>query len=332
MKHMPDDPCLEQVGEFDVIARISASLPSAPGVLLGPGDDTAVVAAPDGRVALTTDMLVEGTHFRLDWSSAEDVGHKAAAANLADIAAMGAVPTAIVVAFGAPGTLHLSWVLGCSAALRDEAALAGAAVVGGDVVAAERVIVSVTAIGDLRGRSPILRSGARPGDVLAIAGRIGCSAAGLALLQAGLGAAEAVACHRRPQPPYAAGPAAALAGATAMIDVSDGLVADARHLAQASGVVVAVETARLAPEPAVRQAAELLGDDPWAWILHGGEDHALLATFPEDVRLPEPFVPIGRIHAIDTAVLQPSVTVDGERWERGGGFDHFAGEAGWNRA
>lgn len=325
---MQDDPRLEHVGEFDLIARISASLPTLPGVLVGPGDDTAIVAAPDGRVAITTDMLVEGTHFRLDWSSAQDVGHKSAAASLADIAAMGAAPTAIVVAFGAPGTLPLSWVLGCSNALRDEAARAGAAVVGGDVVAAERVIVSVTAIGDLHGRSPILRSGARPGDVLAIAGRIGCSAAGLALLQAGVGVAEAIAFHRRPRPPYAAGPAASLAGATAMIDVSDGLVADARHLAQASGVVVAIETARLDPEPAVRQAAEILGTDASAWMLHGGEDHALLAAFPEGVRPPDPFVRIGRIHAVDAAVLQPSVTVDGRPWERGGGFDHFAVEGG----
>lgn len=327
MMAMEDGPRVADVGEFGLIGRICAALSPLPGVLVGPGDDTALIAAPDGRVAITTDMLVEGTHFRRDWSSAQDVGHKAAAASLADIAAMGAVPTAIVVAFGTPGDLPLSWVMDCSGALSEEAARGGAALVGGDVVSAAQVIVSVTAIGDLGGRSPVLRSGARAGDVLAIAGRIGWSAAGLALLQAGLDApAEAIAAHRRPQPPYAAGPAAALAGATAMIDVSDGLVADARHVAESSGVTLALDTTLLVAAPAIRQAAVVLEGDARAWMLQGGEDHALLAAFPEGTTLPDPFVPIGRVCAIDAG--GPSVTVDGEPWEQGGGFDHFAGKGG----
>lgn len=328
---MEDGPRVADVGEFGLISRICSALPSLPSVLVGPGDDTAVVVAPDGRVAITTDMLVEGTHFRLDWSSAKDVGHKAAAASLADIAAMGAAPTAIVVAFGTPGELPLSWVMDCSGALGDEAARGGAALVGGDVVSAEQVIVSVTAIGDLGGRSPVLRSGARAGDVLAIAGRIGWSAAGLALLRADLAdPAEVVAAHRRPQPCYAAGPAAASAGARAMIDVSDGLVADARHVAESSGVSLALDTALLVPSPEICRAADLLRADARTWMLQGGEDHALLAAFPPGAPLPDPFVPIGKVCAIDAG--GPSVTVDGEPWMQGGGFDHFGASGGVSRS
>src|SRR5690348_14694961 len=151
-------------GEFGLIARVTARLAGTPATLLGPGDDAAVVAAPDGRVVASTDVLVEGRHFRRDWSSAGDIGHRAAAANLADIVAMGAVPTALVVAFAAPPETEVGWVEELADGIAEEAAETGAGVVGGDMSASPVTTIAVTALGDLEGRSPILRSGARPGD------------------------------------------------------------------------------------------------------------------------------------------------------------------------
>jgi thiamine-monophosphate kinase len=324
------------VGEFGVIARVLARSGAARVADVGPGDDAAVLRAPDGRVVATTDVLVEGRHFRRDWSSAEDVGHKAAAANLADVAAMGAVTTALLVGLACPPDTPTTWLEGVAAGLAEECAPLGAAVVGGDTVSSApdsgAVVLSVTALGDLEGRAPVLRSGARPGDVLALAGRLGWSACGLAVLRRGFTSpAAAVAAHRRPTPPYAAGPAAADAGATAMCDVSDGLLADAGHLAEESGVLVDVDRAALVratlelPGP-LQQVAAALGGDPMAWVLTGGEDHALLATFPAGSGLPEGWAPIGTVRAGD-----PGVRVDGEPAEaaaaavgaEGTGHAHF---------
>ena len=264
------DATAGQVGEPALITAVVSRLGTGPQVLLGPGDDAAVVAAPDGRVVATTDVLVEGVHFRRDWSSGYDVGRKAAAANLADVAAMGATGTALLVGLAAPGDLPVSWALDLADGLRDEAALVGAVVVGGDTVRAEQVVVSVTALGDLRGRPPVTRGGARPGDVVVVGGRLGGSSAGLALLLAGARSGPLVEAHRRPAPPYALGPVLADAGATALCDVSDGLVVDLLSLCTASGVGVLLDVAAL---PGADGAS---AHD----VLHGGEDHALLATVP----------------------------------------------------
>lgn len=309
---------LQDVGEFGLIGRITAGSPSAAGVIVGPGDDTAVLAVPDGRVAVTVDMLVEGRHFRRDWSMPVDVGRRAAAASLADIAAMGGVATGLVVALGAPADLPAAWVMGCAAGLREEAARVGAHLVGGDLVQAPQVVVSVTAMGDLQGRAPVLRSGARPGDVVAIAGRLGWAAAGLAVLTRGFRSPKVlVDAHRWPEPPYLSGPAAAHAGATSMIDVSDGLIADARHVAEASGVVIAIDTTDwVIPEP-MQAAAAAYTIDAREWMLSGGDDHALLATFPQGAALPEGFVITGEVRAGD-----PEVLVDGDV-RSGGGHRHF---------
>ncbi|MGY1829828.1 thiamine-phosphate kinase [Geodermatophilus sp. SYSU D01180] len=314
-----EDPAdsVRVVGEFGVIARVVARAGSARVAQVGPGDDAAVLRVPDGRVVATTDVLVEGRHFRRDWSSAEDVGHKAAAANLADVAAMGGVATALLVGLACPADTPTSWLEGVAAGMAAECAPLGAAVVGGDTVASApdsgAVVLSVTALGDLGGRAPVLRSGARPGDVLAVAGRLGWSACGLAVLRRGFSSPlAAVTAHRRPTPPYLAGPAAADAGATAMCDVSDGLLADAGHLAADSGVVLDVDRAALVratlePPGPLQQVAAALGADPLAWVLTGGEDHALLATFPPDAALPEGWVPIGRVEE-----GEPGVSVSGE--------------------
>ncbi len=232
---------IADLGEFGLIAALAAGLPRGERTVVGIGDDAAVLTTPDGRVVATTDLLLEGLHFRRDWSGPADIGGKAAAQNLADVAAMGAVPVALLVGFGAPGDLPLAWARELVAGIADECARVGATVVGGDTSRADKVMLAVTALGDLAGRDPVTRAGARPGDVLAIAGVLGDSAAGLALLEAGhAGPAALIAAHRRPRPPYAAGPEAARLGATSMIDVSDGLLADLGHIAAASGVLIDV--------------------------------------------------------------------------------------------
>ena len=324
-----------------MIAAMRAKMPAGPFTSVGIGDDAAVVSAPSAAVVAAVDMLIEGRHFRRDWSSARDVGVKAAARSLADIAAMGAVNTALLVALAAPGTLPARWAADLAAGLASEATRAGAGIVGGDTASADSVVLSVTALGDLQGRGPVLRSGARPGDVVAVAGPLGRSAAGLALLTAAGGpvppagrapAAGLVAAHLRPAPPYDAGPEAARIGATAMIDVSDGLLADLGHVAAASGVRVELRSEALAAGTELRQAAASLlagrgsagtgaAGTPAAmalgWVLTGGEDHALVATFPPGTGLP------GRWRLIGQVLEGSGVTVDGASRPGPGGWEHF---------
>lgn len=269
---------IADLGEFGLIARIADRLGAAPPPA-GPGDDAAVLRTPDGRVVATTDLLVEGVHFRLDWSEPYDIGVKAAAANLADVAAMGARPTALLLGVSLPGRTPLAVVDGLVDGLRDESARAGAAVVGGDTVAGERITVAVTALGDLGGRAPVLRGGTRSGT-LVVAGPLGHSAAGLDLLRAGrTDLPELVDAHRRPRPDYAAGVVLAEAGATGMCDISDGLVADLRHLL---GERLGADL-RLPDDPLLVRAGERLGVDPAIWQATGGEDHGLLAVLPDGV-------------------------------------------------
>jgi thiamine-monophosphate kinase len=310
------------LGEFGLIAAIGALLPAGGPDIVGIGDDAAVVCAPDGRVVATTDLLVEGRHFRRDWSGPFDIGCKAVAQNVADVAAMGASPTVLLVGFATPGDLPVAWAEDLFRGIADECARAGARVVGGDVSGADAVMLAITAFGDLAGRNPVIRGGARPGDQVAIAGQLGRSAAGLALLEAGLGEAGdlagLVASHRRPRPPYACGPEAADIGATSMIDISDGLIADLNHVAEASGVLIALETRRLPADPALAVAGGVLGADWLRWVLAGGEDHALAATFPPGTRLP------GQWSVIGAVGQGHGVTVDGAPASGRNGWDHFA--------
>jgi thiamine-monophosphate kinase len=300
-------------------------------LILGPGDDAALVGAPDGRVVATTDMLIEGRHFRRDWSAAVDIGRKAAARNLADVAAMGARPTALLVAFAGPGELEVSWVLDLVDGIASECEAAGASVAGGDTSSADSVVLAITALGDLAGLAPVTRSGARPGDTVAVTGTLGSAAAGLALLQAGLtGVDSLIAAHRAPQPPYQAGVEAARHGATSMIDISDGLIADLGHVADASGVRVELRSRQVAAEPVARTgaltaAADLLAGTgttarpDWAhWVLTGGDDHALAATFPAGLTLPPGWTAVGEI------AEGSGVRIDGRIWRDSGGWEHFA--------
>jgi thiamine-monophosphate kinase len=305
-------------GEFGLIARITARLGTGASVLVGPGDDAAVVAAPDRRVVASTDVLVEGRHFRRDWASAIDVGHRAAAANMADICAMGAVPTALLAAVCAPADLEVGWFEGLADGLAAEAGEVGAGVAGGDLSASPTLTVAVTALGDLHGAEPVRRDGAHPGDVVAMAGRIGFAAAGCTVLSRGFRSPKAlVEAYRRPRVPYRAGPIAGHLGATAMIDISDGLLADLGHVATASRVAIDLRRDAFDLPAQMRDAANALGVDPYDWILTGGDDHALVATFPDGVVLPEDWRPIGLV------VAGAGVTVDGKPYHAPGGWDHF---------
>ena len=312
------EPTLHPVGEFAVIDRLVRGRRPVAGVSVGPGDDAAVLLAPDGRVVVSSDMLVEGRHFRLDWSTPEQVGRKAIAQNAADIESMGARVIGFVVAFGAPSDTPAARVTGLADGMWAEAAAVDAGIVGGDLVASPQWVVSVTALGDLGGREPVLRSGARPGSVIAVAGELGRSAAGFELWRNGIdGFADLRARHLVPRPPYGQGRAAAEAGAEAMTDVSDGLLADLGHLAQASGVVMDLRRAALREDvDAVSAAAAAATADPWALGLGGGEDHPLVACFPDYP--PHGWRVIGAVRA-----GAPEVLLDGQRWGGPSGWQSY---------
>ncbi|MCS7480207.1 thiamine-phosphate kinase [Umezawaea endophytica] len=318
----PDPPqdadTVAEVGEFGLIRRVTAGRTQPPTTLLGPGDDAAVVAAPDGRVVASTDVLVENVHFRLDWSSPEQVGRKAAAVNLSDVAAMGAMPTALLIGLACPSDTPAAVVDGITAGLWQEATVAGAGVVGGDMVSSETLVISITALGDLNGLEPVLRSGAQVGDVVAVCGKLGWAAAGLAVLSRGFRSPVAVVgAQRTPEPPYPAGPQAAAAGATSMIDTSDGLLADLGHVADASGVGIDIRTELLEVHPRLVDVASALGADARHWVLTGGEDHALAATFPDPALVPEEWQVIGSVRH------GGGVTVDGRTYEKPPGWEHW---------
>ena len=310
-----ESPTLQQLGEFAVIDRLVRGRRQPGAVLLGPGDDAALVSAGGGPTVVSTDVLVQDRHFRLDWSTPHDVGRKAIAQNAADIEAMGARATAFVVGFGAPGDTPVALVDALVDGMWDEAGRIGAGIVGGDLVGCPQWVLSVTVLGDLDGRAPVLRSGAKAGSVLAVIGELGRSAAGYALWHNGIeGFDEIRGRHLVPQPPYGQGAAAAAAGAQAMIDVSDGLIADLRHVAEASGVGIDLSTAALAADhDALTAAAAAVGVDPWPWVLGGGEDHALVGCFAGPA--PVGWRVIGRVLDGSARVL-----VDGREWR---------GYAGW---
>lgn len=311
---------LATIGEFGLIAALTSRFPLTADVVLGPGDDAAVVRVPGGEVVASLDMLLQGRHFRLDWSSAADIGHKAAAENLSDINAMGGRSTGLLVGLGAPPELDVSWALDFADGLAEEASGVGASVVGGDVTRADAITIAITVLGVCE-HGIVRRSGARPGDVVALVGRQGWAAAGYAVLGRGFRSPRLVVdAHRRPSPPYSAGPEAARLGATAMIDVSDGLLQDVGHVAAASGVAIDIESSSFdVPEP-LQAVGAALGVDPLRFVLTGGDDYGLVAAFPSDVNLPQAWRTIGRV--LDTGGAGV-VTVDGAEYDDAAGHQHF---------
>lgn len=310
------DATVSEAGEFPLIDRLRALFVQGEQVLVGPGDDAAVLRIRNGHVVVSTDLLVEGRHFRRDWASAADIGHRAAAANLSDINAMGGRAHSLTVGLGAPLDLPAQWALDFAQGFAEECGLVGASVVGGDLTASDTLVIAVTVLGSCT-VSPVLRSGARPGDVLALCGRQGWASGGLAVLGRGFRSPRVlVEAYRRPEPPYAAGPIAAEAGATSMIDISDGLLAEARHLAEESGVAVDVRRDAFVITEPLQAVAAATGADPLTFVLGGGDDHALLATFPS-AEVPDGWTEIGSVSE------GSGVTVDGEPYDGPTGWTHF---------
>ena len=287
-----------ELGENEALKRTVSRLNQGDYTVVGSGDDAAVIKAADGRFVVTTDTMIEGHDFRLDWSTGFDLGFKAVATNVSDVAAMGARPTSLVVAIAVPATTQISFLESFADGLRAacEQLAPGCAVVGGDLAASEQVFISVTAHGDLEGREPILRSGARVGDIVAVAGTLGRAAAGLSLLfsedKDAIAAYDAlVGVQLRPEPPISAGIGLE---ATSMLDVSDGLSRDAARIAKASGVAIRLKSQDLQGfEAMIDDAAMRLGVSARDWVLFGGEDHSLLATFAPGATIPRAFKPIG---------------------------------------
>lgn len=317
---------MRDVGEFALIARINAGREQGPAVQLGPGDDAAVLAAARGRYVVSTDMLIEDRHFRLDWSAAEEVGRKAIAQNAADIYAMGAEPVGYVVGLGVPEPTPVDFVTGLADGFWSEAARAGGSVAGGDIVRSPQVVISVTAFGDPLGEQPVTRSGARAGGILAIAGRPGWSAAGYAVLaggrstEPGPGVARAVAAHRAPRPAYDLVRTAVTGGhpPMALTDISDGLLADIGHLAESSGVAIDVRSAAL-HDSELAECAAFLKADARQWLLTGGEDHVFAGVWPAGSPPPPGWTVIGAIEA------GHGVTVDGAQYRGPQGWEAFSG-------
>lgn len=331
---------LRDLSEGELLQRIFPLLHGTSGpaqVHLGPGDDAAVLAAPSGAVVLTTDSMVRERDWRDDWSSGHEVGRKVVAQNLADIAAMGAVPTGLLVALAADPATEVDWAVALTEGIARAARGAGTPVLGGDLSSAGpgTIIVAVTAVGDLAGRAPVRRDGARPGDVVAVTGTLGRSGGGLQLLLAGRGrthldpepgtgatAAERAAhelcrVHRTAgEPPFVEGPRAADAGATSMIDVSDGLVRDLGRVARASGLRVELSGSALAGEADGALTLALGADEALRQVLSGGEEHSLVATFPPGA------VPAGWRVLGACVEGQPGVLVDGSE-PQVLGWDHF---------
>ena len=313
---------LGDVGEFALIDALTSRLAAHADerVVVGPGDDAAVLRVDGGQVVASLDMLVQNRHFRLDWSSAADIGHKAAAENLSDLNAMGGRATSLLVGLGAPPEVEVSWAMELADGLAEEAAAVGASVVGGDLTRADAITISIAVLGVCE-HGVVRRSGARPGDLVALAGRQGWADAGFAVLGRGFRSPRVVVdAHRRPQPPYDAGPQAAELGATAMIDVSDGLLQDIGHLATAGRVAIDVTSGSLdVPEP-LQAVGAALGVDPMRFMLTGGDDYGLVATFPPGTELPSPWRQIGEVLGEAEA---GAVTVDGAEYEDPAGHQHF---------
>ncbi|MFL5902081.1 MAG: thiamine-phosphate kinase [Solirubrobacterales bacterium] len=293
------------MGEFELLARVRERLPAAGSRLrLGSGDDAAVTV-PGGATATSVDALVEGVHFRREHSSLAQIGHKALAGALSDLAAMGAEPGEAYVALGVPGDLDED---GCIELLDGMAALAkatGTDIAGGDVTRAAKLFLAIAVVGHAPDPgSFVSRAGARPGDALVLTGEIGAAAAGLQLLedptliegdcgvdhtmggstpQSAAGLAGALRARQlEPVPRLGAGQTLARGGVTAMIDLSDGLGGDARHLAESSGVGLRIEAAALPLGAGVAEVATATGRDPVALAAGGGEDYELLASIPPE--------------------------------------------------
>jgi len=324
MRRTRKQSTLADVGEHGFLARLLPRIPSGSGVFLGPGDDTAVVAADEKQLLLTTDTLVEGVHFRRDWMSARQIGRKAYLVNASDIAAMGGRPRFAVVSVGAPPDFPVRELSEIHRGMVAAAGETGAVVVGGNLSRAGQLFLSVTLVGETE--RAVARSGGRPGDQLFVTGSLGDAALGLrSLLRSRRVGGSSVARFREPVPRLEAGSVLARGGVvSAMIDVSDGLVQDLGHICDASGVGAEIEVDRLP------RSARVRAEEP-ALALTGGEDYELLFAVPARHRarlrrlIPRLGCPLSQIGRL--LPKKQGVRVLDEQGEliglSGSGFDHF---------
>jgi thiamine-monophosphate kinase len=337
---------VREVGEFGLISALADALPpevtAGPGLVLGIGDDCAVwQPTPGERIVVTTDSLVQGIHFRLDWTDWERLGHKTLAVNLSDLASMGAIPRLAVVTLALRGDERVEDLRALYRGLGALAARTGTLIAGGDIVRSpDSLAFHVTAIGETRGGRVIPRSGARPGDLIGVSGTIGASAAGLALLLAPESPPAAATtadllreAHLRPEPRIALGGALLEQGASAGMDLSDGLFGDLPKILVASHVSARLDGDRIPVAAAIRA----LFPDRWLDLAtRGGEDYELLFTAPPSrwpaisaaaVELGCPVTAIGEV--MPAGESGPSLLLSdgagGEREIAAGAFDHFRG-------
>jgi thiamine-monophosphate kinase len=338
-----DTQTVADIGEFGLIDTLRSVLPAdvvaGPDLRVGMGDDAAVWTPAAGEsLVVTTDSLVEGIHFRLDWIDWASLGWKSLAVNLSDIAAMGAAPRLVVLSLGLRGDERVNDLQAFYRGLGELASSVGALVAGGDIVAAPHALtIHSTAMGETRGDAILTRAGAQPGDLIGVSGTIGASAAGLRLLQLPLDdprrhattAGRLIAAHLRPEPRLALGAVLLEHGATAAMDLSDGLLGDLPKILAASGVGAIIDANALPGAAAVRA----LFPDRWFDLAtRGGEDYELLFTAPPPV--------VDEVAAIGNAI-NATITVIGEitgekqllmrnldgtmQPVTAGAFDHFAG-------
>ncbi len=284
--------------EAELIAALGSIFSQRPalGVEVGIGDDGAVLTAPTSKQIAVADMAVEGVHFRRDWSSLSQIGAKITAANVADILAMGAKPTYLLVTAGLPADFSAAEMIELAQGIQSEADRVGATVVGGDLSVSPAMVISITALGETD--APILRSGAKVGDTVFVTGLPGWSAAGLACLSAGRSHKKAVVQHLTPSVDYSMAADLATAGINSLCDISDGLISEARHLSNASRVKIVIDPEALATSPdfaEITALAQELGIDAWRWICGGGEDHLFLGTSASATNLPRGVLVIGRV-------------------------------------
>ncbi len=338
-----DVETIGSVGEFPFIDRIVARLgPSRPDTVVGAGpDDTAVLRLPGGRFQLATaDSQVAGVHFLPDRTPPAWIGRKAAAINLSDIAAMGGAATHALAVLAAPPDTPADFALAIVDGLAAELARWGADLVGGNLTRGPALMLDVALLGEVDAADLLLRSGARPGDAVMVTGDLGAAAAGLAVLLAEAdGRTVAAPPHDRdavvrrqqwPSPRLDVAPLLGRAGATAAIDVSDGLAADAGHIARRSGVGLRIEAARLPVSEATRRVAVALGVDPLQWAVAGGEDYELLFTArpaaADDLAArvaAATGVPVTRIGMVTDGPDTVLARADGSVQPLAGGWRHF---------
>ncbi|HEX4751306.1 MAG TPA: thiamine-phosphate kinase [Solirubrobacterales bacterium] len=321
------------MGEFELLALLRERLPApGPQVRLGSGDDAAI-SVPAGATATSIDALVEGVHFRRETASLRQIGRKALSTALSDLAAMGAATGEAYVALGAPAELGEPELLEVAEGLAAVARETGTTIAGGDLTAAPVLTLAVTVVGHApRPEDFVTRGGARPGDMLVVTGELGGAAAGLLLLegQALQGDDALRARQLDPTPRLAAGQALAAAGATAMIDLSDGLAGDAGHIATASRALLRIDADALPIAPGVVAVAAATGRDPLELAASGGEDYELLAALPPDAvdavrealaRLGMPLTAIGKVEAVDGGRPGAEIRRRGGEAVPSGGFD-----------